>query len=103
MRPCSTEDKYLKLPTAHKMEIEKYNARRRKNTGHLLHTRKLLKRELHEALGFLTYLDKTNLSIRHSNQSDEGNKLLVHNYTVRAITSLQLGFAQKNLGGIMCG
>ena len=82
MQPCSTKDKYPKLPTAHKMEIEKYNARRRKNTGRLSLTQKLLKRELHEALGFLTYLDKTNLSIRHSNQSDEGKKSSVHNYTL---------------------
>ena len=82
MEPCSTKDKYPKLPTAHKMEIEKYNARRRKTTGRLSPTRKLLKRELHEALGFLTYLDKTNLSIRHSNQSDKGKKLSVHNYTL---------------------
>ena len=82
MQPCLRKDKSPKLPTAHKTEIEKHNARKRKNTGRLSRTRKLLKRELHEDLGFLTYLDKTNLSIRHSNQSDNGKKLSVHNYTL---------------------
>ena len=52
-------------------------------------------REPPEALCFLTYLDKTNLSIRHSDQSDEGKNLSVHNYTVRTAKSLQLVFAQK--------
>ena len=35
------------------------------------------------------------MSIRHSNQSDEGKNLTVHNYAVRTAISLQLVFAQK--------
>jgi len=50
----------------------------------------------------LTYLDKTNLSIRHSNQSDEGKILTVHNYAVRTAIRLQLIFAQKAFFVVLC-
>ena len=65
-------------------------------------------RELHEALRYLTYLNKTNLSIRHGDQSDElkikdeGKNLSVNNYNVQCNKKPSACFCSKiNFGRLM--